>query len=602
MSVFDPPGPPRERRGDWRQLARLGRFLAPYRLRVAGAVLALLAAAASVLALGQGLRHVVDQGFGSGDPQLLNEALAALIGVAVTLAVATYCRFYLMMTTGERVVTDLRRAVFDHIIGLEPAFYEATRTGEVVSRLTADATLLQQVIGYGLSMFVRNFVMMIGATIMLFVVSWKLALFVLLGVPATLVPILLLGRRVRKLSRANQDRVADVSAYVDEAVHEIRTVQAYVHEATDRALFAGHAEAAYQAGVDRIRQKALLIALVMLIAFSAVGVILWIGGHDVLEGRLTAGELSAFVFYASVVAMGAGTISEVWGELQRAAGATERLLELLETQPAIAAPRTPVAPPASARGAIELSDVRFAYPARPDSMALERFSLSVAPGECVALVGPSGAGKSTVFALLLRFYDPQSGRLCIDGTALSAMDPRVLRSLIAVVPQEPVIFAASVLENVRYGRPQATREEVLRACEQAFALEFVERLPQGMDTALGERGVTLSGGQRQRLSIARALLADRPILLLDEATSALDAASERMVQQALAALERGRTTLVIAHRLATVRHADRIVVMDRGAIVAQGTHAELLREGGLYASLAKLQFLGDEGARFEQAA
>ncbi|MCG6952372.1 MAG: ATP-binding cassette domain-containing protein [Betaproteobacteria bacterium] len=602
MSVFDPPGPQRERRGDWRQLARLGRFLAPYRLRVAGAVLALLAAAASVLALGQGLRHVVDQGFGSGDPQLLNEALAALIGVAVTLAVATYCRFYLMMTTGERVVTDLRRAVFDHIIGLEPAFYEATRTGEVVSRLTADATLLQQVIGYGLSMFVRNFVMMIGATIMLFVVSWKLALFVLLGVPATLVPILLLGRRVRKLSRANQDRVADVSAYVDEAVHEIRTVQAYVHEATDRALFAGHAEAAYQAGVDRIRQKALLIALVMLIAFSAVGVILWVGGHDVLEGRLTAGELSAFVFYASVVAMGAGTISEVWGELQRAAGATERLLELLETQPAIAAPRTPVAPPASARGAIELSDIRFAYPARPDSMALERFSLSVAPGECVALVGPSGAGKSTVFALLLRFYDPQSGRLCIDGTALSAMDPRVLRSLIAVVPQEPVIFAASVLENVRYGRPQATREEVLRACEQAFALEFVERLPQGMDTALGERGVTLSGGQRQRLSIARALLADRPILLLDEATSALDAASERMVQQALAALERGRTTLVIAHRLATVRHADRIVVMDRGAIVAQGTHAELLREGGLYASLAKLQFLGDEGARFEQAA
>jgi len=602
MGVFDPPGQRREQRGDWHQLARLGRFLAPYRLRVAGAVVALLAAAASVLALGQGLRLVVDRGFGSGDPQLLNEALAALIGVAVTLAVATYCRFYLMMTTGERVVTDLRRAVFDHIIGLEPAFYEATRTGEVVSRLTADATLLQQVIGYGLSMFVRNFVMMIGATIMLFVVSWKLALFVLLGVPATLVPILLLGRRVRRLSRANQDRVADVSAYVDEAVHEIRTVQAYVHEAFDRALFAGHAEAAYQAGVDRIRQKALLIALVMLIAFSAVGVILWIGGHDVLEGRLTAGELSAFVFYASVVAMGAGTVSEVWGELQRAAGATERLLELLDTQPAIAAPRTPIAPPATARGAIALTDIRFAYPARPGTPALEGFSLNVAPGECVALVGPSGAGKSTVFALLLRFYDPQSGNLRIDETELAAMDPRALRSLIAVVPQEPVIFAASVLDNVRYGRPQASREEALRACEQAFALEFVERLPQGPDTMLGERGVTLSGGQRQRLSIARALLADRPILLLDEATSALDAASERMVQQALAALERGRTTLVIAHRLATVRHADRIVVMDRGAIVAQGTHAELLREGGLYASLAKLQFLGDDGARFERAA
>jgi ATP-binding cassette subfamily B protein len=602
MGVFDPPGKVREQRGDWRQLARLGRFLVPYRRRVAGAVVALLAAAASVLALGQGLRHVVDQGFGSGDPQLLNEALAALIGVAVTLAIATYFRFYLMMTTGERVVTDLRRAVFDHIIGLEPAFFEVTRTGEVVSRLTADATLLQQVIGYGLSMFVRNFVMMIGATLMLFVVSWKLALFVLLGVPATLVPILLLGRRVRRLSRDNQDRVADVSAYVDEAVHEIRTVQAYVHEASDRAAFAQHAEAAYQAGVARIRQKAVLIALVMLIAFSAVGVILWIGGHDVLGGRLSAGELSAFVFYASVVAMGAGTVSEVWGELQRAAGATERLLELLETKPAIAAPGEPAPPPAAARGAIEFAEVRFAYPARPEAVALERFSLAIAPGERVALVGPSGAGKSTVFALLLRFYDPQTGSVRIDGTEVSALDPRVLRGLIAVVPQEPVIFAASVLENVRYGRPRATREEALRACEQAFALEFVERLPQGLDTVLGERGVTLSGGQRQRLSIARALLADRPILLLDEATSALDAASERVVQQALDALERGRTTLVIAHRLATVRHADRIVVMDRGAIVAQGTHAELLREGGLYASLAKLQFLGDDGARFERAA
>jgi len=602
MGVFDPPGAVREQRADWRQLARLARFLLPYRLRVAGAVVALLLAAASVLALGQGLRHVVDQGFGSGDPRLLNEALAALIGVAVTLAIATYFRFHLMMTTGERVVTDLRRAVFDHIIGLEPAFFEATRTGEVVSRLTADATLLQQVIGYGLSMFVRNFVMMVGATLMLFVVSWKLALLVLLGVPATLVPILLLGRRVRRLSRDNQDRVADVSAYVDEAVHEIRTVQAYVHEASDRAAFGAHAEAAYQAGVARIRQKAVLIALVMLIAFSAVGVILWIGGHDVLAGRLTAGELSAFVFYASVVAMGAGTVSEVWGELQRAAGATERLLELLDTPPAIAAPPVPLAPAAAARGAIAIDALRFAYPARPGVAALDGFSLSVAPGECVALVGPSGAGKSTVFALLLRFYDPQAGAIRIDGTPLAAMDPRALRSLIAVVPQEPVIFATSVLENVRYGRPQAGREAVLRACEQAFALEFVERLPQGLDTPLGERGVTLSGGQRQRLSIARALLADRPILLLDEATSALDAKSERMVQQALAALERGRTTLVIAHRLATVRHADRIVVMDQGAIVAQGTHAALMQEGGLYASLARLQFLAADGARFERAA
>ncbi len=563
----------------------------PYRARIGGAVIALVLAAACVLALGQGLKLVVDNGFGSGDPRLLDRALAALIGIAATLSVATYFRFYLMMTTGERVVTDLRRAVFDHILGLEPAFYEGTRTGEVISRLTADTTLLQQVIGFGLSMFVRNLLMMAGAAVMLFVVSWKLALLVLLGVPATLVPILLLGRRVRRLSRANQDRVADVSAYVDEAVHEIRTVQAYVHEDADRANFAQHAEAAYEAGVSRIRQKAMLIASVMLIAFCAVGMILWIGGYDVLAGRLSAGELSAFVFYASIVATGAGTVSEVWGELQRAAGAAERLVELLETQPRIIAPAQALPAPRAVAGGLELEAVTFCYPTRPDAAALQGFTLSVAPGERVALVGPSGAGKTTVFALLARFYDPQAGTIRVDGIDIRRLDPRDLRALIAVVPQEPVIFAASVRDNLRYGRPDATPDAIARACEQAFALEFIERLPQGLDTVLGERGVTLSGGQRQRLSIARALLADRPILLLDEATSSLDAASERMVQEALQTLERGRTTLVIAHRLATVRHADRIVVMDRGAIVAQGTHAELMHEGGLYANLAALQFL-----------
>jgi len=568
----------------------------PYRARIAGAVVALVLAAACVLALGQGLRLVVDNGFGSGDRRLLDRALAALVAIAVTLAIATYWRFYLMMTTGERVVTDLRRAVFDHILGLEPGFFEATRTGEVISRLTADTTLLQQVIGFGVSMFVRNLLMMAGAAVMLFVVSWKLALLVLLGVPATLVPILLLGRRVRRLSRANQDRVADVSAYVDEAVHEIRTVQAYVHEDADRANFARHAEAAYEAGVLRIQQKAMLISSVILIAFCAVGLILWIGGYDVLAGRLSAGELSAFVFYASVVATGAGTVSEVWGELQRAAGAGERLMELLETRPGITAPAEPLPTPLGAAGAIVFDSVTFRYPARPEAAALQAFSLLVAPGERVALVGPSGAGKTTIFALLARFYDPQAGAVRIDGTDIRGLDPRRLRSLIAVVPQEPVIFAASVRDNVCYGRPDATADAIVRACEQAFALEFIERLPQGLDTPLGERGVTLSGGQRQRLSIARALLADRPILLLDEATSSLDAASERMVQQALQALERGRTTLVIAHRLATVRHADRIVVMDRGTIVALGTHAELMREGGLYASLASLQFLDVEAA------
>jgi ATP-binding cassette subfamily B protein len=583
-----------------RQVLRLARFVYPYRLKIAVALVALIVAAGCVLALGQGLRHVVDRGFGSANPALLNAALVAMIGVAALLAAATFVRFYLMMTLGERVVTDLRRAVFDHILGLEPGYFEATRTGEVISRLTNDTTLLQQVIGYGLSMFVRNLLMMTGAAVMMFVTSWKLALFVLLGIPATLAPILLLGRRVRRLSRANQDRVADVSAYVDEAVHEIRTVQAYAHEGEDRTAFAAHAEAAYRSGVERIGQKAFLIASVMLIAFCAVGVILWVGGHDVFAGRLTAGELSAFVFYAFVVATGAGTVSEVWGELQRAAGATERLMEILDTRPAIAAPSLPAPRPPHA--GIAFDAVRFAYPARPALPALDRFSLELAPGERVALVGPSGAGKTTVLALLLRFYDPQAGSVRIGGVDLREYDPAALRRLIAVVPQDPVIFAASVLDNVRYGRPQASREEAERACEQAFALEFIHRLPQGMDTPLGERGVTLSGGQRQRLSIARALLADRPILLLDEATSSLDAASERMVQQALEALERGRTSVVIAHRLATVQHADRIVVMDRGRIVAQGPHAELMRLGGLYASLASLQFLDAGAKRTERAA
>lgn len=575
-----------------RALAKLGAFLLPHRARVAAALAALLVAAACVLAIGQGLRHIVDAGFGSGDPRLLDRALVALIVVAVLLAVATWCRFYLMMSTGERVVTDLRRKVFDHVLGLDPAFFESTRTGEVISRLTNDAMLLQQVIGYGLSVFVRNALMMAGAAVMMFVTSWKLALLVIVGAPVTLVPILLLGARVRRLSRDAQDRVADVSAHVDEAIHEIRTVQAYGHEALDRAGFARHAEAAYAVGVARIRHKAWLIASVMLIAFSGVAVILWVGGHDVLRGSLSAGELSAFVFYAAVVAGGAGAVSEVWGELQRAAGATERLMALLETAPRIVSPAAAASLPPQPARAVQFEGVTFAYPGRPDTPALARFSLRVAAGERLALVGPSGAGKSTVLALLLRFYDVQEGAVRIDGVDVRAMALPALRGLIAVVPQEPVIFAASVLENVRYGRPEASRAEVEAACEQACATEFVERLPQGLDTPLGERGVTLSGGQRQRLSIARALLADRPILLLDEATSALDALSERLVQQALERLEAGRTTLVIAHRLATVQHADRIVVMERGTIAAQGTHAGLMRDSRLYASLAALQFLG----------
>jgi ATP-binding cassette subfamily B protein len=579
-------------------LRRLARFLLPYRARIASAVAALVVAAACWLALGQGVKHVIDGGFAGGNPGTLDQALAGVLGIAAVLALATWLRFYLMMSLGERLVTDLRRAVFGHILALEPAFFEATRTGEVISRLTNDATLLQQVVGYGLSMFLRNALMMAGAAVMLFVTSWKLALLVLVGVPATLAPILVLGRRVRRLSRASQDRVADVSAYVDEAVHEIRTVQAYVHEDADRASFGRHAEEAYRAGVARIRQKAWLISLVMLIAFSAVGIIMWIGGHDVFAGRMSAGELSAFVFYAAMVAAAAGTAAEVWGELQRAAGAAERLTELLGTPPSIVAPPMPSPVPVGREArAIVFDEVSFAYPTRADVPALEEFSLRIEPGSRTALVGPSGAGKSTLFALLLRFYDPQRGAVRIDGVDLRDLDPRAARGLVAVVPQDPVIFAASVLDNVRYGRPGARRDEVLAACERAFALEFIERLAQGLDTVLGERGVTLSGGQRQRLSIARALLADRPILLLDEATSSLDAASELAVQRALEALEKGRTTLAIAHRLATVQHADRIVVMERGTIVADGSHAELMRQDGLYARLASLQFLGDVPAR-----
>jgi ATP-binding cassette, subfamily B, bacterial len=482
--------------------------------------------------------------------------------------------------------------VFGHVLTLSPAFFDVSRTGEIASRLTNDTEQIRQVIGFGLSMFLRNGLMMLGALVLLFATSAKLAAFIVLGVPATVIPILVMGRRVRSLSRLNQDRVADVSAHIDESLHEIRTVQAYGNEEHTRRQFDAATEEAYAVGVHRIRVKAWLIALVMLIGFCAVGVILWIGGHDVFAGRLTAGQLSAFVFYAAVVASGAGTVSEVWGEIQRAAGATERLMELLDTQPTLDVAAPPIALP-RVRGSIRFDEVAFAYPSRPGTAALGPVSFTINPGERVALVGPSGAGKSTVFALILRFYDPQSGRILVDGADIRHCAPHDLRRAVALVPQDPVIFAASVTENVRFGRPDASVEQVQEACAAAHALEFIERMPHGFDTDLGERGIKLSGGQRQRISIARALLADRPILLLDEATSSLDAESERQVAAALDRLERGRTTLVIAHRLATVRNADRIIVMERGRIHAVGTHQELLSADGLYAHLARLQFMGE---------
>lgn len=587
---------PLQPKGDIAQLARLGRFLLPYRWRVAWALIALVIAASSVLALGQGLRYVIDAGFGTRDPQMLNLALATFVAVAVLLAGATYVRFFLMMSVGERIIADLRRAVFAHVLTLSPEYYDAARTGEISSRLTNDTEQIRQVIGFGLSMFLRNFLMMLGALVLLFATSAKLAALIVLGVPATLIPILVVGRRVRRLSRDNQDRVADVSAHIDESLHEVRTVQAYGHEAHTRARFDRAAEAAYASGVHRIRVKAWLISLVMLIGFCAVGAILWVGGHDVFAGRISGGQLSAFVFYAVIVASGAGTVSEVWGEIQRAAGATERLFELLDMQPALVAQQPVVTLPARLEGVIRFDNVQFRYPGRPESAVLDGVSFTVNAGERVALVGPSGAGKSTLFALLLRFYDPLSGRIRIDGADIKHCDPLALRRAIAIVPQDPVIFSGSVTENVRFGRPDASYDDVHAACAEAHALEFVERLPQRFDTDLGERGVKLSGGQRQRISIARALLADRPILLLDEATSSLDAESERQVASALQRLEHGRTTLVIAHRLATVRNADRIIVMDGGHIHAMGTHQSLLRDSALYAHLARLQFIAEAEA------
>jgi ATP-binding cassette subfamily B protein len=575
---------------DIRRLAHLFRFTRPYVLPMAGAGLALVIAAGTMLALGHGLRYLIDEGFGADDTRLLDQAVLILFGVSALLALATFGRFYLVSWVGERVVADIRKALFDHIIGLSPGFFEMTRTGEVVSRLTTDTTLLQVVVGSSISIALRNALMMLGGIAMLFVTSAKLTLLTLAVVPLVVAPIVIFGRRVRRLSRLAQDSVAEIGAEASESLYGVRVVQAFAHEDHDRRRFADRSEHAFNTAIARIRARAWLTAAVILLVFGSISTVLWIGGADVVEGRLSAGQLSSFVFYAILVAGSLGAISEVAGDLQRAAGAMERISELLETKPDIVAPANPTPLAKPVKGSVAFNDVVFRYPSRPENAALIDFNLRVAAGERVAIVGPSGAGKTTVIQLLLRFYDPERGQVRFDGIDVRDLDPGELRRSIGLVPQDPVIFATSARENIAYGRPEASQAEVLAAARNGHAMEFLDRLPSGLDTHLGERGVRLSGGQRQRIAIARAILRDPALLLLDEATSALDAESERLVQEALDQLMRDRTTIVIAHRLATILKADRILVMDKGRIVGEGTHSSLMREGGLYARLAALQF------------
>ena len=575
-----------------RPLLALAPYVARYRGRAALAFISLTVAAITTLVVPIAVRRMIDFGFSPEGIALINSYFSVMIAVVAVLAAASASRYYLVMTIGERIVADLRRDVFAHLVSLSPAFFNSARSGELVSRLTADTTQIKSAVGASVSIALRNMMLFIGATAMMVITSPKLSGFVLLAIPLIVIPLVAFGRWVRRLSRNAQDTLADASAYASELIGAIRTVQAYTSERLATSRFGGEVEQAYDAARSSTRARAVLTLIIIFIVFSSVVAILWVGSHDVLTGQITPGRLGQFVLYAAFAATGLGQLSEVWGEVSAASGAAERLFEILRVKSQITAPPQPAALPQPARGDVGFENVSFAYPTRPDVLAVDNVSLSVKAGEKVAIVGPSGAGKSTLFHLLLRFYDPARGTISLDGVPVRSADPVDVRSRIALVPQDSVVFAASARENIRFGRPDASDAEVERAADLAHATEFLRRLPGGFEAQLGERGVTLSGGQRQRIAIARAILRDAPLLLLDEATSALDAESETLVQTALEELMRHRTTLVIAHRLATVLSCDRIMVIDQGRIVEQGTHAELVAANGLYARLARLQFEG----------